>query len=203
MTTTTEPQRLPLAEAEWLASELLGWLSPACEQLVVAGSIRRRKATIGDIELVGVPATVDRTDLFGEPILDSRLDRILAGMIPQRLTWHPTRPANGDRLKRLWVPSHAITVELWLAQPDNLGNILAIRTGDAGFSHLLVTARAHGGLMPDGMRHDDGRLWREGQQVPCPTEAHLFAALNLPLVPPVQRTAETARRLAAEIRRAS
>jgi hypothetical protein len=75
---------------------------------------------------------------------------------------------------------------------------LAIRTGNAEFSHLLVKQVDLGGLMPEGMHHADGFLWRYGERVPCPTEEAFFQALGLPLVPPAERNADTALRLRKE-----
>lgn len=48
-----------------VANELVDWLRPACERIVVAGSLRRQCAEIGDIELVALPTPL--LNLFGEP----------------------------------------------------------------------------------------------------------------------------------------
>jgi DNA polymerase/3'-5' exonuclease PolX len=48
MSTTTE--RIPLAAADAIAADVLAQLQPHCERIAIAGSVRRRRPTIGDIE---------------------------------------------------------------------------------------------------------------------------------------------------------
>ena len=52
-------QVLPIAES------LVEKLRPACERIEIAGSLRREKAMVGDIEIVAVPRL--ERDLLGEP----------------------------------------------------------------------------------------------------------------------------------------
>lgn len=190
--------RLPLDEATDLANEIASWLQPGCHKLTVAGSIRRQAPTVGDIELVAQPRQNTFTTLFGDKVATSVLDQWIDHFIyANRWQRHPERPAWGQRLKRLWLPSHAVTVEIWIAAPTshNYGNILAIRTGDADFSRGLVTSVKYGGLMPLGMVHQHGKLWQavddEPLQLPCPTEEDFFSHLIGPgFVPhPTQRNA--------------
>lgn len=47
--------RMPLAQALDLAVELQDLLAPACERIQIAGSIRRLRETVGDLELVAIP----------------------------------------------------------------------------------------------------------------------------------------------------
>lgn len=188
---------MDLAAAEWLADELVSWLMPVCERVTVAGSVRRQRATVKDIEIVVVPRLAYDLNLFGEPQPRALLDDLLGALIPQRLRWaEPKR--NGARHKRLWVPSHGVAIDLFLATPENYGNILTIRTGDAEFSHLLVTSRAHGGCMPEGMRQREGYLWRGAERLVCPSEARFFQALGVDTVPePAMRNAAQIHRLRA------
>lgn len=197
--TSIASKRIPLADAERIAEGLRQALALGCERIAVAGSIRRRKESVGDIELVAIPKMGSRPNLFGEPIEYNMLDDILARLAPDSLTRHPTKPANGARLKRFWLTQHEITVELWLCRPDNWGNILAIRTGDADWSHLMVTPRALGGLMPPDLQQAQGILTRYGLPVPCPTEEAYFEALGIPWLDPERRTAATARQIAARV----
>jgi DNA polymerase/3'-5' exonuclease PolX len=47
--------RRPLAEATALATELVDLLRVFCARIEIAGSVRRRRPDIGDLELVVVP----------------------------------------------------------------------------------------------------------------------------------------------------
>ncbi len=193
---------MKLAEAERLAAEIAGWLADGCSRIEVVGSVRRRKSEVRDLEFVVLPAL--QGDLLGgqTPALWA-LDQAIARAVQQRRwRWDEANPANGNQLKRLWVPSEAVKVELWIADsPGNYGNLTVIRTGDADFSHLLVTPRPHG-LMPVGMREQGGYLWRGAERLDCPDEPAFFAALGLDQVPePAARTGTLARRLARHVGR--
>lgn len=201
--TATDHGALPLAEAEWLAEQIVGWLAPACTRIAVAGSIRRRKAEVKDIEIVAIAGEEERPGLFG-PERASALEALVAGLLGKRLAPHPERPANGLKYKRLWVPSHAVQLDLFITTPGQWGNLLAIRTGDADFSQALVLKASAGGLMPKGYFHHDGHLKHlERGVVPCPEESDFFRELGIAVVPPPEtRTKGLALRLAARLRRA-
>jgi DNA polymerase/3'-5' exonuclease PolX len=49
-----------------LANRMVELLRPDCQRIEIAGSIRRKKETIGDIELVLISR--DQTNLFGDPV---------------------------------------------------------------------------------------------------------------------------------------
>lgn len=69
--TARQPKtKFPLATAQAVADELVHALQPACARLAVAGSVRRLKAEVGDIELVYVPRVADRPS----PIANSQAD---------------------------------------------------------------------------------------------------------------------------------
>lgn len=172
---------------------------PACVQIVAAGSIRREKPEVRDIEIVAEPRYRQAPDLFGAATGQrySELDDALAdAMRAGRIEYDTVTKRNGNRYKRLWLPAHGIAVDLFLADPGNWGNILAIRTGNANFSRALVTSRTQGGLLPSDLRQDDGYLWRGGVRLVCRTEGEFFERLGLPVVPPEARTGDLARELA-------
>src|SRR3990167_7360212 len=53
-----EVRGMELARAQEIAAQVLAELSPFCERCEIAGSIRRRKPEVGDIEIVAIPKTV-------------------------------------------------------------------------------------------------------------------------------------------------
>lgn len=174
----------PYAAALALAEELLAILAPVCERIEIAGSLRRRKVEIGDIELVAIPRYEIERDLFGEEVgRHSLLDAELRA-------WPPisnTLTKNGERYKQFtWGD---MTVDLFLVTAETWGVQLAIRTGSSDFSHWLVTSQAQGGALPGAYHISDGRLWAGPMVLPTPEEADLFAAIGLPWIPPTERTA--------------
>lgn len=46
---------IPLSEAKTIALEIYELLKPHCERIKIAGSIRREKAFVNDIEIVCIP----------------------------------------------------------------------------------------------------------------------------------------------------
>lgn len=209
------PLRLGIMAAERLRAEL----AQHCERIEIAGSIRRGKPQIGDIELVAIPR-VDRSeqrDLFGTAVttrehnyLDAHLRHmlrktppsiyksradlfselgLLADGVPDVLRW-------GERYKRfyfLWASVGAIIpVDLFLASADNWGAILTIRTGPGDFSTALVTHLKHA----TPYRQMDGQLVIEatGEAVPVPEEADYFQRAGVPYIEPQHRNVPMLRR---------
>jgi DNA polymerase/3'-5' exonuclease PolX len=190
-------RRVPLALAEAVAAEARARLAPACERLEVAGSIRRRRPDVGDVELVAVPrVTPGRRDLFGDATgeadeLHALAERLLhEGVLAHRPDKNG-RPAFGTKLKRVVFRGRAGELPLDLFAVTGAaqwGVIFTIRTGPGAFSTRLVTQRRYGGGMPEGHRVRDGALWDGERLVETPEEADLFRALGLPWLPPERRT---------------
>ena len=190
-------RRVPLASARAEAAEARARLAPACERVEVAGSIRRGRPDVGDVELVAVPrVTPGRPDLFGTPTeaideLHALATELLAAGVLAHRPDRNGRPAFGEKLKRVVFRGDAGELPLDLfavTPPAQFGVIFTVRTGPGAFSTRLVTARRYGGGMPEGFRVRDGALWDGERPVATPEEADLFAALGLPWLPPERRT---------------
>lgn len=164
----------PLAQVETVAQRIIEALAPFCERIEVAGSIRRRRPLVGDIEIVALPRR--QRNLFGEPVNSpTELDVFLAEKGVAFLK-------NGDKYKSFGYGRHK--VDLFLpASAAHWGCVFTIRTGSAEFSQWLVTepCRKRGGMFRDG------RLWVAGRLVDTPEEADVFTALGVPWVPPEER----------------
>lgn len=189
-------------------------LAPACEEVIIAGSMRRDKLTVGGIELVLLPIFDDTLDttLFGDGQTGNRweysgLTELLERYVRDgMLAWDMEVKRNGPRYKRLRAVALAedgfekgLPVDIFIGDRHNFGNALAIRTGCAAFSGSLVTARQYGGLMPNDLRQENGYLWRGSAAMTCPTEGLFFEMLGLPVVPPRERDTEAAGRLLAGV----
>lgn len=190
--------RMPLHEARALAERLVSELKDACEQIVIAGSIRRQRADVGDLEIVCVPLTgIVTGGLFGDeswPVdhLEERIhDMFEDGIIAHRLDKN-LRKAAGSRYRRLLY--RGVPLDLFSPSAESFGAILAIRTGPSEYSRHFVTPRSQGGLMPDHLRMQEGSLrYRvSGQAIPTPTEESFFAAIGVPMLAPEARSTSTA-----------
>lgn len=188
------------------AERLRSWLAPACELAIVAGSLRRGKPRVKDIDLVVKPWPDG--DLFSADPNRPRLTDLLADAIAAG--WLRQAGANGERLKRLEIrsevnypgaaptsPAHKtdvawIKAELHIVRPPaQFGLVQLLRTGPAEYSQWIVTSKTQGGALPGHLVIDQAALWhkRAGglELLPTETEADVCAALGIDLVDPELR----------------
>ncbi len=177
----------PYADALALADELRARLAPACARIEIAGSLRRQSATVGDIELVAIPRVTFDVNLFGEPVGEpqSAVDAALVDIVGPPDSWRWSK--NGPAYKQFMYGP--LEVDLFLVHPETWGIQFMIRTGNAEFSHWMVSQRKIGGALPSDLRVHEARLWRAGIALPTPEEADVFRAIGLPYVPPPARSA--------------
>jgi DNA polymerase/3'-5' exonuclease PolX len=180
MSVSTES--LPLAKARHIADSLMNALMPGCWRIAPAGSIRREKDRVNDIEIVAIPRL--SVDIFGDPDGATELQKIIARLVE---SGELKRIKGGDKYQQYVVVRHGCKLDLFLANADTWGCIYTIRTGSAEFSHRLVTPKSQGGLCPDGMRFSGGRLSRHGALLATPEEADVFRELGLDWIEPRDR----------------
>lgn len=176
--------RMPYKDALKLAESFIADVGEYCERIEIAGSLRRKKETIGDLEIVAIPKIVMGLDLFGgpgEPI----------SLLEQQLSSY-RKLKNGALYKQLELAS--INLDLFITTPEKWGVIYTIRTGSADFSNWLVTARQKGGGLPSNMRVQDGRLWYGGAALPTPEERDFFGFICLDWIAPEKRIEGTWKR---------
>ena len=186
---------MQLEEARKVGMEVIEMLAPRCERAMIAGSVRRGKAQPKDIEIVLIPAMVERrVDLFTTEQVYSLDEVVLPELVQGRLVLDTEVKRNGPRYKRLIHVRTGAVAEVFAARPETWGYILALRTGPADFMHKLVTARSRGGAMPFGRCVKSGQMWHfsEGRmrEQPTPTEADFFREVGLPCWPAAERTLE-------------
>lgn len=191
----SERERVPLQYAAKVAGRLVELLAESCKRIEIAGSVRRRKETVKDVELVVVPKVVVMRDLFGTLAQRiSLLDAALDSLVHEGVLDVPSGVKNGgERMKKFDVVKgpHVLRLDLFIVLPPaQWGSVLAIRTGPMEFSKWLVTEKRWGGAMPAGMVQVDGALYRGGQVVETPEERDYFEALGVPWMEPWERKVE-------------
>ncbi len=134
---STTDQRLPLSEALTIAQELADMLSPYCERFEIAGSIRREKTTIGDIELVAIPKQRDLWNRLDKLVYDGRVSKALYvdknGKSSYR--W-------GDIYRGIFYKG--IKAEIFTADIHNWGYQLWLRTGSGDANEYIMTMLTKG-----------------------------------------------------------
>lgn len=172
------PKR-PYAQVAKTARNIVSAIAPYCQRVEIAGSLRRQRPMIGDIEIVALPML--STNLFGEstnsqPTMLDLLDRFLAGR-------HIRFLKNGSKYKQFKYGD--FMVDLFLPESAaHWGTVYLIRTGSHEFNMWLMTVAQKAA----GVKFANGRLldW-QGHFINTPEEADVFAALNLPVVPVTMR----------------
>jgi DNA polymerase/3'-5' exonuclease PolX len=159
---------MELKRARTIAKRLVDRLLPYCERIEIAGSIRREKAEVGDIEIVAIPSE----------FADAMLPELLPGAKFIK---------DGTRYKQIALPE-GIDLDLFLVRPPaQWGVIFLLRTGPAEFSHKVVTKKRMGGLLPSDCQVANGRVWRNGKLIPMPEEEDFLKLLGLPGLAPKER----------------
>jgi len=195
------------------AAALIEALRPACAQIEIAGSLRRGKATVGDIEIVARPLVEERPvagqlGLFGDgqpatvervSLLDPLLERLAAaGEIHQARPFTHEKGAWGEKYKKFWtaLDGGVIQVDLFLVNAENWGAILMIRTGPSDFSRAVVDQFRR----DKKYRQQGGYLISQssGQIVPVPKERDYFRYLGIAYIPPEQRNLPLLRQMLAQ-----
>jgi len=173
---------MPIAEA------LLEKLRPAFElfpEPAILGSLRREKAMIGDIEIIGVPKPV--LDLFLQSTGETYVDLLLA-------EWGVALTKNGQKQKQFIFTTRSgeiYQVDLFLQpDPETWGVNFLLRTGSDRFNRRMVTRKSkHNdfGLKPDGYSLSGARVWYQGEKLDTPTEESIFELWGMDVVHPRER----------------
>lgn len=144
------------------------------ERWEFAGSIRRLKPNVKDVEHVIIPK-MGNSGMFSDTEINKLWDELEMHVLHGRLkkaVYSDGRFRWGDKYRGVW--DGEIKHEMFLAVPDNWGCIFTIRTGSATFSRRLVSK-----LLSDGVyRQQDGFLVLQstGERIPCPNEESFFNA---------------------------
>lgn len=160
---------LELDEAEKLANQVKASVIIHCSQLEVAGSIRRKKNKIHDIDFVGVA----KSDLEWQKIAED-LRRSKAKI-----------SCAGNSVIKAYLPFRGglFKVDFYRAEPKTWGIHLLIRTGSAEHNMWLASIAVSKGMR---LKYSEG-LMKEGKAVAGETEEGMFAALGLPYPSPPER----------------
>ncbi|MDZ7705067.1 MAG: PHP domain-containing protein [Trueperaceae bacterium] len=162
-------KRMRRDTAEHLAERLTAELQTALPELRLEpiGSLRRGLETVGDIDLLAANVS-------------------FAALEAALLTLGTQEDVTPPRIRVRYDDHDA---EVFLTEPDVWGAALAVGTGDAAFRERLMARAAERGYTLS-MAGSRAGLFRGDERIATPTEAALFAHLELPHLPPELRDAE-------------
>lgn len=143
--------KFPRAAAVEVAREMSAALKPCCkpERLIVAGSLRRRRAEVGDVELLYISELVEKRDgLFDRSnasAVDEKLEAMLAdGRLAKRKNVNGSEMWGAKNKLALHVAS-GIPVDFFSTNEECFFMSLVIRTGPKDFNlRLIESARKRG-----------------------------------------------------------
>jgi DNA polymerase/3'-5' exonuclease PolX len=122
-------------KAKKIADRAVELLKPYCEQIHIAGSIRRMRPEVKDIEIVCIPKKEDRsTDLFGgtEKIISNDFSGALLQITDQVIKGKIDGRYMQIKLKG------GMILDLFLPVPEDYYRQYAIRTGSADYAHHVI-----------------------------------------------------------------
>ena len=175
-------------EAMVVAEEIVGWLEPYCGKIIIAGSLRRKKADVGDIEILCVPKPL----LIPMKEYFDNLDFVIRCLIDEekkldyRLNKKGAR-TYGKQNKLLVHCASGIPVDIFSTTEENWWVALVVRTGSKESNiRISMEAKKYGwkfNAYGSGFTKVDGSL----AKVLCHSEKEVFGLVALPYLPPEAR----------------
>jgi len=154
---------MELERAQSIADEVIKRLAPYCQRIAVAGSVRRQKPMVNDIDLVLIPN--DLWSLHGELMKLGQLKM------------------SGQKIMRVMIGN--TQVDIYVADEDTWATLLLIRTGSKE-SNIRLCSRAKDmgwHLAASG----DGLFNEKGERIAGDSEISIYNALGLPYQRPEER----------------
>jgi DNA polymerase (family 10) len=159
-------ERRLLAEALAAARALLAWLEadPAVERVDVAGSIRRRKETIGDVDILAASST--------------------PRAVAERFVAYPgvARVVAQGETRCAVALSSGLQVDLRIVSPSTYGAALAYFTGSKAHNIAIRTM-----ALEEGLKVSEYGVFRDDRRIGGAEERDVYDAVGLPFIVPELR----------------
>lgn len=188
--------RMSFDNAVIKAADFLNLIKPelTCERFEWAGSLRRKRADVGDFDAVAIPKIMElpTDDMFGTPkptnLLWHRIDDLVRlGTVAR----HVKDTAAGPREK--WgdlsraIEFRGCCVEIQLCDVDNWGAWMVVRTGPGDLSHELVKRLPRFNYACRGGFHIWDMKAEPPRELKNLTEEQVLKMAGLPVLPPEKR----------------
>ena len=179
-------------EAKSVAAEIMRWLDPVCERLVVAGSLRREKPVVGDVELLYLPKIENRndpSDMFASKdvnLADEAIATMESAGVLERRKNTIGRETFGPLNKLMRHRASGIPVDLF-CEPSlaDWFRSLVIRTGPKEMNVRLITTAAKRGIGVHA--YGTGLTDMRGAPIACDSEERFFEICGARYLEPKDR----------------
>lgn len=170
-----ETKRLLLHDAEFIGNELLQLINkiPGVKQAVLAGSLRRKKDTIGDIDIIVLAATELRNKIVTKIITLPPVYKVLA---------------KGKTKVSVLLSNNNVQVDIRLVNENEFGAALIYFTGSKEHNIKLRALAKQKGLKINEYGIFDAVT---GKRLAGKTEDEMYSYLNLKFIPPHLRLGTT------------
>lgn len=160
----TGGKRCTRQEAERISEDLKKAFDGCFERWEIAGSYRRGKEELGDVDLCVIP--------YGE--FDKRLGHLFG--------WQGTRRKGDDPKPKKVGLVNGIQVDFYLTNHSSWGAMLMFCTGSPG-----MNIRQRQIAKKLGLLLNEKGVWRSGRQVAGEGEYEVYRALDMEFLPPSER----------------
>lgn len=172
---------MKLLHAQCFAEKIVTALAPFCDKIEIAGSIRRGRANVGDIDLVCIPRGLQgREGMLARCGRGPTARKVKDG--EQYVVFEYDFPSGGTVQLDLWF-AHSGGGDMFNPDPSNWGMLLLARTGSAMHNVWLAQHAKACGLHFNPHR---GILKRDAV-IASETEEAIFAALGVAYIRPEDR----------------
>lgn len=175
---------MKLAFGQACANRLAQWLGPLSERVMVAGSIRRGRPEVGDVDLVIQPKRVQLRNLLGA--VDGYLNETAVAIIErtQKEGWRLVKA--GDEIIQIQTAGRVpVQVDFFFATPATWASVVMCRTGSVEHNVWLCSQASRRGLH---WKPNVG-LMRGTEQLPTESEREIYERLGLTYLEPHEREA--------------
>lgn len=171
----------PIGTATTVALQVWETLRKHCPigKCKVAGSIRRKKPFVKDLEIVCIPDLVEKPDtLFANKQVRcprfieaaASLGEVKKGQLPD------------GKYVQIWMPAPGMMLDLFMVETGNFGLQYLIRTGPWQYGQRILAE-----FNKRGYHSKDGYPQRRGELLAFHNEAEVYEYLELPFVKPENR----------------
>ncbi len=164
-------QRFPAQIARAVAEKLVAELRPAVERIEIAGSLRRNRPLVHDIDVVASPSGAG-TEI--EIVLRKLVER--GSLMPVR---------DGGKIKHFVASKTGIPIDIYFATAETFATLLLIRTGSKNHNIKLAVRAQELGLKLRAS--GDGIEKGDGTRISVGCEEDVFRILDLPYLLPQER----------------
>jgi len=160
-------QRIPLGVALPVAQELVAGLAacPQARQVIAVGSLRRRKATVGDLDIMAASPQP-------QAVVDCFVGLPLVGEVV----------SHGDT-KATVILQDGVQADLMVLPAEHYGSLLQHFTGSKEHNVRLRELALSKGLSFS----EYGYTRQDGSAILCPAEEDVYRTIGLPWIPPELR----------------